>query len=202
LRASALSSLAAEPARLKELVPCSASSISASTSTDGRAEDQQPGNGSFVVVGVGASAGGLEAFTQLLTHLPVSTGMAFVMVMRLDPTHESILTELLAKATRMPVSEIQDGVAVAPDHVYVIPRNTSMAIEGGVLRLRPRQEGRAKYRPIDSFLQSLAEDQNTRAIGVILSGTATDGTLGLEAIKDEGGITFAQDPKSVLAASW
>jgi two-component system, chemotaxis family, CheB/CheR fusion protein len=162
----------------------------------GRTEGQQIGNDLVVVVGVGASAGGLEAFTQLLTHLPVSTGMAFVMVMHLDPKHESILTELLAKATRMPVSEVQDGMAVAPDHVYVIPRNTSMAIEGGALRLRPRQEGRGQYRPIDSFLQSLAEDQNTRAIGVILSGTATDGTLGLEAIKAEGGITFAQDSKS------
>jgi two-component system, chemotaxis family, CheB/CheR fusion protein len=114
----------------------------------------------------------------------------------LDPTHESILTELLAKATRMPVIEVQDGDAVAPDHVYVIPRNTRMAIEGGVLRLRPRQEGRGPHRPIDSFLQSLAEDRSARAIGVILSGTATDGTLGLEAIKSEGGITFAQDPKS------
>jgi two-component system, chemotaxis family, CheB/CheR fusion protein len=92
------------------------------------AEDQQPGNGSFVVVGVGASAGGFEAFKQLLAHLPVDTGMAFVLVIHLDPKHESILTELLAKATRMPVSEVQDGAAVAPDHVYVIPRNMSMAI--------------------------------------------------------------------------
>jgi two-component system CheB/CheR fusion protein len=162
----------------------------------GRAEDQKGGNGSFVVVGVGASAGGLEAFKELLAHLPIDTGMAFVLVMHLDPTHKSILTELLAKATRMSVSEVQDGVAVAPNHVYVIPRNTSMAIEGGVLRLRRRQEGRGQHRPIDSFLQSLSEDRNTRAIGVILSGTATDGTLGLEAIKAEGGITFAQDPKS------
>jgi two-component system, chemotaxis family, CheB/CheR fusion protein len=161
-----------------------------------RAGDQQNGNGSFVIVGVGASAGGLEAFMQLLAHLPVDTGMAFVLITHLDPKHESILTELLARATRMPVSEVQDGMVVTPDHVYVIPRNASMAIEGGALRLRPRQEGRGGRRPIDTFLQSLAEDQNTRAIGVILSGTATDGTLGLEAIKAEGGITFAQAPKS------
>jgi two-component system, chemotaxis family, CheB/CheR fusion protein len=162
----------------------------------GRAGDQQPGTGSLMVVGVGASAGGLEAFKQLLAHLPVDTGMAFVLVMHLDPTHESILTKLLAKATRMPVSEVQDGAVVEPDHVYVIPRNMRMAIEGGALRLLPRQERREQQRPIDSFFQSLAEDQNTHAIGVILSGTATDGTLGLEAIKAEGGITFAQDPKS------
>jgi two-component system CheB/CheR fusion protein len=161
-----------------------------------RAEDRQAGNRSFVVVGVGASAGGLEALKRLLARLPADTGMAFVLVTHLDPSHESILPELLARSTQLPVSEVEDGTPVAPDHVYVMPRNTSMSIEGGALRLRPRKEGREQRRPIDSFLQSLAEDQNTRAIGVILSGTATDGTLGLEAIKAEGGITFAQDPKS------
>src|SRR6266545_1513448 len=161
-----------------------------------RAEGEQTGNELVAVVGVGASAGGLEAFKQLLARLPGDTGMAFVLVTHLDPKHESILPELLAKATRMPVSEVEDGTPVAPDHIYVMPRNTSMAIEGGALRLRPREEGRMLRHPIDAFLQTLAEDQSTRAIGVILSGTATDGTLGLEAIKAEGGITFAQEPKS------
>src|SRR6266542_1935179 len=161
-----------------------------------RAEGEQTGNELVAVVGVGASAGGLEAFKQLLARLPGDTGMAFVLVTHLDPKHESILPELLAKATRMPVSEVEDGTPVAPDHIYVMPRNTSMAIEGGALRLRPREEGRVLRHPIDAFLQTLAEDQSTRAIGVILSGTATDGTLGLEAIKAEGGITFAQEPKS------
>jgi len=180
----------------KKIVRQPRAEFDANETNASRAGDQQPGNGPFVIVGVGASAGGLEAFKQLLAHLPVDSGMAFVLITHLDPKHESILPELLAKATRIPVSEVQDGAAVAPDHIYVIPCNTSMAIEGGVLRLRPRQEGRGQHRPIDSFLQSLAEDQNTRAIGVILSGTATDGTLGLEAIKAEGGITFAQAPKS------
>src|SRR6266542_3893796 len=161
-----------------------------------RAEGEQTGNELVAVVGVGASAGGLEAFKQLLARLPGDTGMALVLVTHLDPKHESILPELLAKATRMPVSEVEDGTPVAPDHIYVMPRNTSMAIEGGALRLRPREEGRMLRHPIDAFLQTLAEDQSTRAIGVILSGTATDGTLGLEAIKAEGGITFAQEPKS------
>jgi two-component system CheB/CheR fusion protein len=150
----------------------------------------------FMVVGVGASAGGLEAFKQLLAHLPVDTGMAFVLIMHLDPTHESALTELLAQVTQIPVSEIQDGMPVAPNHVYVIPPNTSLAIEGGSLRLGPRQRGRGRRRPIDSFLRSLAKDQNARAIGVILSGTADDGARGLEAIKAVGGITFAQIPES------
>ena len=161
-----------------------------------RAEGQQVGNGLVAVVGVGASAGGLEAFKQFLKRLPVDTGMAFVLVTHLDPKHESILPELLARATQLPVSEVEDGTPVAPDHVYVMPRSASMAIEGGALRLRPREEGRVPRHPIDAFLQTLAEDQGARAIGVILSGTATDGTLGLEAVKAEGGITFAQEPKS------
>jgi two-component system CheB/CheR fusion protein len=161
-----------------------------------RAEGQQVGNGLVAVVGVGASAGGLEAFKQFLKRLPVDTGMAFVLVTHLDPKHESILPELLARATQLPVSEVEDGTPVAPDHVYVMPRSASLAIEGGALRLRPREEGRVPRHPIDGFLQTLAEDQGARAIGVILSGTATDGTLGLEAVKAEGGITFAQEPKS------
>ncbi|HKQ74714.1 MAG TPA: chemotaxis protein CheB [Blastocatellia bacterium] len=161
-----------------------------------RGEERQAVNTSFPVVGIGASAGGLEAFRQLLERLPVDTGMAFVLVQHLDPTHDSILTELLSRSTQMPVSEVRDGMAVAPDHVYVIPRNSNMTIAGGVLRLLPREEARGRHRPIDYFLRALAEDQSHRAIGVILSGTASDGTLGLEAIKAEGGITFAEDPKS------
>jgi two-component system, chemotaxis family, CheB/CheR fusion protein len=161
-----------------------------------RAEGQQVGNGLVAVVGVGASAGGFEAFKQLLARLPADTGMAFVVVMHLDPKRESILPELLARATQLPVSEVEDGTPVAPDHIYVIPPNTSMALEGGELRLRLREKGRGQHHPIDAFLQMLAEDQGARAVGVILSGTATDGTLGLEAIKAEGGITFAQEPKS------
>src|SRR5262245_55452850 len=161
-----------------------------------RAEGQQVEDDLIAVVGVGASAGGLEAFRQLLKLLPVKTGMAIVLVTHLDPRHESILPDLLAKATPLPVSEVEDGTPVAPDHIYVMPRNTTMAIEGGALRLWPREKGRGQHRPIDTFLRSLAEDQNSRAIGIILSGTATDGTLGLEAVKAEGGITFAQEPKS------
>src|SRR5262245_34578320 len=148
------------------------------------------------VVGVGAAAGGLEAFRQLLKSLPDDTGMAIVLITHLDPKHESILPELIARATTLPVSEAEDGARVEPNHIYVMPRNTSMAIEGAALRLRPREKWRGLHRPIDAFLRTLAEDQNARAIGVILSGTATDGTLGLEAVKAEGGITFAQDPMS------
>jgi chemotaxis response regulator CheB len=112
-----------------------------------RVEGQQIGNGLVAVVGVGASAGGLEAFKQLLTRLPADTGMAFVLVTHLDPKRESILPELLARATQLPVSEVEDGTPVAPDHIYVMPRNTSMAIEGGELRLRLREKGRGQHHP-------------------------------------------------------
>jgi two-component system CheB/CheR fusion protein len=163
---------------------------------------------SFPVVGIGASAGGLEAFTELLQHLPVDTGMGFVLVQHLDPVHESALTKILTKATSMPVRDVTDNLPVEANHVYVIPPNTTLSIARRVLKLKPRKQVRTPARSIDSFLESLAQDQRERAIGVILSGTASDGTVGLEAIKAEGGITFAQDdsarydsmPRSAVAA--
>ncbi|MEO7597919.1 MAG: chemotaxis protein CheB, partial [Opitutus sp.] len=163
----------------------------------------------FPIVGIGASAGGLEAFTQLLKRLPVDTGMGFVLVQHLDPVHDSALTEILTRATAMPVHEVTNNLRVEPNHVYVIPPNTGMAISEGVLKLQPRdQEARGAQHSIDTFFESLASDRAERAIGVVLSGTASDGTLGLEAIKAEGGITFAQDesakfdsmPRSAIAA--
>ena len=150
----------------------------------------------FPIVGVGASAGGLEAFRSLLQALPSKTGMAFVLVQHLDPEHESLLTRLLSHATRMPVSEVTEGVAVEPNHVYVIPPNKSLGIRNGILHLLARKRQTPKHMPIDAFLNSLAENESNRAIGVILSGVATDGTAGLGAIKAAGGITFAQDAKS------
>ncbi|HJW81744.1 MAG TPA: chemotaxis protein CheB [Acidiferrobacterales bacterium] len=150
----------------------------------------------FPVVGVGASAGGLEAFTLLLQRLPADTGMAFVLVQHLHPEYESALTEILSRATSMPVAEAADGMAVEPDHIYVIPPNVYLAMLHGILHLLPRISISGQNLPIDHFLRSLAEDQGSKAIGVILSGTASDGVLGLKAIKGEGGITFAQDEKS------
>src|SRR5215210_3150205 len=145
------------------------------------------------IVGIGASAGGLEAFTQMLGALPVDTGMAFVLVQHLAPTHASLLSDILSRTTSMPVMEVHDEPRVEPNRVYVIPPNRNMILSKGVLQLLPREKGRGQHRPIDFFFRSLAEEQTDRAIGVILSGSATDGTLGLEEIKAEGGITFAQD---------
>jgi two-component system CheB/CheR fusion protein len=150
----------------------------------------------FPIVGVGASAGGLEAFTQLLENLPLDTGMGFILLQHMAPRAHSMLPEILAKVTRMPVAEVRDGMRVEPNRVYVAPPEPIMTLEGGVLRLRSRVEPRGRHRPIDGFLRILAADQGSRAIGVILSGTASDGVLGLQAIKAEGGVTFAQDVKS------
>jgi two-component system CheB/CheR fusion protein len=147
------------------------------------------------IVGVGASAGGLEAFEQLLAALPEDSGMAFVLVQHLAPKHESILSEPLSKATRMAVGEVSEGMVARPNRIYVIPPNADMSIVDGVF-LSPLTPDRARRMPIDTFLRSLADDQQGRAIGVILSGTASDGTLGIQAIKAMGGVTFAQDDQS------
>jgi len=144
---------------------------------------QSSAKGSPPIVGIGASAGGLEAFTLLLEHLPVDTGMAFVLVQHLEPDHESALPEILARTTAMPVREVTDKVVVRPNCVYVIPPDKRLSVARGLLRLEPRGPVAGVARAIDSFLESLAREQQGRAIGVILSGTASDGTMGLEAIK-------------------
>jgi len=146
-------------------------------------------------VGIGASAGGFEAFSQLLGHLPKDTGMAFVLVQHLDPTHESKLSELLSRTSPIPVHEIKHGVKVEPNHIYVIPQNVDLRLARGRLRLTQRAS-KAPHMPVDSFFRSLAEELKEMAIGVVLSGNGTDGSLGLQAIKGEGGITFAQNNES------
>src|SRR5882724_11298424 len=163
----------------------------------------------LLIAAVGASAGGIEAFTELMTNLPADSGMAFVLVQHLDPKHHSLLTELLSKKTAMRVTEVTDGMKVERDHVYVIPPNATMSISNNTLQLRPREESRGLHMPIDLFMRALAEEHGNRAIGVILSGTGTDGTLGMAEIQAQGGVTFAQDggsakhdamPRSAVAA--
>ncbi|MEO5623544.1 MAG: chemotaxis protein CheB [Dokdonella sp.] len=162
----------------------------------------------FTIVGIGASAGGLAAISTLLRTLPLDTGMAFVVVLHLDPRHDSALDDILSRATAMPVRRAQDQLGVEPNHVYVIPPGKDMTISDGQLRLEPRTETHGQHRSIDHFLSSLAEDPEVEAIGVILSGASTDGTRGLSEIKSVGGITFAQDesaehatmPRSAIAA--
>jgi two-component system CheB/CheR fusion protein len=155
-----------------------------------------PQTTSFPIVGIGASAGGLEAYQELLKNLSAKPGMAFVFIMHLTPGHKSLLTELLARLTKMPVREIKNGMPIEVNHVYVKPPGTDLSIASGKLKLNNMKDAGLRRMPIDWFFRSLAEEHGNRAIGVILSGTATDGTLGAEAIKAEGGIVFAQDEES------
>ena len=150
----------------------------------------------FPIVGVGASAGGLSAITQLLSALPPRPALALVVIQHLDPKHESRLSELLKPHTEMAVVDAGHGAKVAPDHVYVIQPNTSVAIADGVLSVTPRPEDRRPHYPVDHFLRSLASVQGPYAVGVILSGTGADGTLGICEVKAAGGLTFAQDEQS------
>ena len=147
----------------------------------------------FPIVGIGASAGGLKAVSTLLAEVGTDTGMAFVVIQHLDPMQESHLVTLLRRSTKLPVDEAVDGGVVRPNHVFVITPNTNLRIERGILRLSVRDPASRPTFSIDHFLRSLAVDQPANAIGVILSGTGTDGTLGIAAIKAAGGITFAQD---------
>jgi len=151
---------------------------------------------SFPTVAIGASAGGLETFTQLLHELPTDTGMAFVLIQHLDPKHSSLLTEVLSKTTKMPVREIVDEMKIIPNSVFVIPPGFDVGISKGHFKLTPRDQSPRPHMAIDFFFRSLAADCGNRAIGVVLSGTANDGTEGLRAIKAENGVTLAQDPKS------
>src|SRR5262249_9313789 len=150
----------------------------------------------LLIAAVGASAGGIEAFTELVSNLPTDTGMAFVLVQHLDPEHHSMLTELLSKKTAMRVKEVTNGMTVEPNHVYVIPPNATMSISNHTLQLAPRGAPRALHMSIDLFMRALAEEQGNRAIGVILSGSGIDGIAGLAEIQAHGGVTFAQDEAS------
>ena len=161
----------------------------------------------YPIVAIGASAGGIEAVSELLSHLPADTGMAYVYIQHLDPTHESNIVPILSRVTKMKVCEAEHMMQIEPDQLFVMPPNKDMAIIDGVVTLNPRQARPAIHMPVDKFFASLAEKQKEGAIGVVLSGSASDGTFGLKAIKTAGGLTFAQDqsakfqsmPRSAIA---
>jgi two-component system CheB/CheR fusion protein len=177
------------------------SETSSSSSAEPFNAERDDQNHPFPIVGIGASAGGLEAFTQLLRHLPTDTGMAFVLIQHLDPNQKSLLSEILSRATAMSVVETQDGMVVEPNCVYVIPPNAKMTITQGRLSLAPRDKARGTAMPVDTFFLSLAEDQGNKAIAIVLSGGDGDGSRGLAAIKEAGGITFAQCEDSAQFSS-
>lgn len=149
-------------------------------------------NNSFPIVAIGASVGGLKAVTALLNNVSAKTGMAFIFVQHLSPTHKSHLTELLSKITKMKVQDIEDMEKMIPDNVYVIPFDKGIEVTDGHIKLIPRTR-QGKPISIDILFSSLAETHKENVIGVVLSGNLDDGTEGLKAIKDAGGITFAQD---------
>jgi len=163
----------------------------ASSSASGPLEDHAV----FPIVAIGASAGGLEAAKKFIAALPADTGMAFILVQHLDPTHASMMVELLAQHAAMAVSQASEGMIVEPDHFYVIPPGSYIAFEGGALHMTQPEAGASVRLPFDVLLQSLAQARGASAIGIILSGTGADGSLGLKALKEKGGRVIAQDPE-------
>jgi two-component system CheB/CheR fusion protein len=160
--------------------------------------EAEPAEAGFPIVGIGASAGGLAAFEAFFSAMPADTepGMAFVLVQHLAPDHKSLLTDLVRRYTRMQVYEVEDGMTVRPNCAYIIPPNRDMALLNGTLQLLEPTAVRGLRLPIDFFFRSLAQDQHERAICIVLSGTGSDGTLGVRAVKGEGGMVMAQDPDS------
>jgi two-component system CheB/CheR fusion protein len=156
---------------------------------------RRPRNDNFLVVGLGASAGGLEAVRKLLAALPADTGMAFVLIQHLDPTHESMMVDLLARNTAMKVMQATDAMSIEHNCLYVIPPQYYLSIHNGLLRLSEPQAHRGARLPFDFFLHSLADQYGERAVCVILSGTGADGSIGLKAVSEKGGLVIAQDPE-------
>ena len=164
------------------------------TKKDSQEEPDSPSNGAGIpVVGIGASAGGIGALKTLVPLLAPDAGLAYIVVQHLDPTHDSALTSLLARLTKLPVVEIKDQTTVESNRIYVIPPNASLEISGDRLQLGPPSRHRGERMTIDVFFASLAHAKAENAAGIILSGTGSDGTIGLRAIKEHGGLTLAQD---------
>ena len=161
--------------------------------TDGIEKPQDTAIHPFTVVAIGASAGGLEAVSQLLQNLSPTTGMAYIYVQHLSPDHKSLLTPLLSKVTEMKVHDVEDMDKMQPDNVYIIPYNKEIEVIDGHIQLLPRIKNRTSNLSIDVLFSSLAETHKENVIGVVLSGSANDGTRGLKEIKVAGGLTFAQD---------
>ena len=150
----------------------------------------------FPIVGIGASAGGLEALELFLANVPKNSGMAYVIIQHLDPTRKGVMVELLQRGTSMRVFQVKDRMRVEANCVYVIPPNKDLSILHGVLHLLDPVAPRGLRLPIDFFFRSLADDQQEHSIGVILSGMGSDGTLGLRSIKEKAGVVFVQEPGS------
>jgi len=173
--------------------PRKPSKFAASPPAEGQEKSDGPKPLGFSVVGIGASAGGLEAIETFFRHMPPDSGMSFVVIQHLSPDHQSILAEIIQRDTTMPVRQVEDGMPVERDSIYVIPPGRDMVISKGILKLEPPQKTDSVRLPIDRFFRSLAEDQMEKAICILLSGAGSDGTMSLKTVKAMGGITIAQD---------
>ena len=182
-----------KPASKKKPKPSSAVRIDGKRDAESaRRKSNRP---SFIV-GMGGSAGALEAFEQFFTHMPPDSGVAFVLVTHMDPSHKGMMPELLGRCTTMSVVQVEDNTPVRPNHVYTIPPNKDMSILNGTLHLQDPTAPRGIRAPIDLFLRHLAEDQEDHAIAIIMSGMGMDGTLGVKAVKEHLGLAMAQDARS------
>jgi two-component system CheB/CheR fusion protein len=181
---------------MNETLPKDSVPDTEATLMDEGPDEEEESEATVPVVGIGASAGGLEVFKRLLGGLPDNTGFAYVVVQHLAPNHPSMLAEILARVTTMPVSEATDDMAVEANHVYVIPAKLDLTMTKGALKLALRTQSAGTHMPIDRFLRSVADQCGSRTIGIILSGTGSDGAAGVEAIKAAGGVTFAQEVSS------
>src|SRR4030095_5963783 len=155
---------------------------------------QQEENDKFLVVGIGASAGGIQALREFFSRVTKDSGMAYVVILHMSPEHESKLAEILQVTSPIPVTQVKEREQIRPDHVYVIPPNRSLAISDGHLQLANMIGLEERRSPVDLFFRTLAETNESRAVSVILSGTGADGAMGMKRIKEHGGIAFAQDP--------
>ena len=185
-----------ESSRKKPKAKKSSAKPISKTKVEPKIKKKQEQSKSLNVVGIGASAGGLEAINAFFDKVPERSGLTFVLVQHLSPDYKSMMPELLAKHTKIKIAKVTNNMAVEPDCIYTIPADKNILIRGGRLLLEDRGNPKALNLPINNFLKSLAEDQKERAIGVILSGTGSDGTLGIESIKENGGMVIAQDPSS------
>ena len=153
----------------------------------------------ILYLGIGASAGGLDALKKFLSNIPNQSGMAFIIVQHMDPTHKSGLANILKRSTSLKVLQVEDGVQILPNHVYIIPPNKDMGIIEGKLQLMEPIEPHGLRMPINYFFTSLAQDQRDKSVGIILSGFGSDGSIGLKDIKTHGGICIAQDPSTAIS---
>ncbi|HEV7377339.1 MAG TPA: CheR family methyltransferase [Pyrinomonadaceae bacterium] len=170
------------------------SGIAKNNDPAGSGASSQPTDHEFLVVGLGASAGGIKAFKEFFASVPHTSGMAYVVILHLSPEHESHLAEVLQSSTEMPVTQVQEAVRIKPDHVYVIPPNKSLAINDGQLSLSDIRRIEERRAPIDIFFRTLAESKTAQAVCVILSGTGSDGSMGMKRVKEMGGICIVQEP--------